>query len=89
MTRSLKKGVYVDKGLLEKINKMIGLGKKGPIKAWSRRSTITPEMVGFTFEVHNGKNFLVVAVQEAMIGHKLGEFSPTRTFKAHSSKKDK
>jgi small subunit ribosomal protein S19 len=72
---------------MEKVNKMAELGKKSPIKTWSRRSTIVPQMVGYTFEVHNGKKFIAVFVSESMVGHKLGEFSPTRTFRAHSSKK--
>ncbi|MBP7927645.1 30S ribosomal protein S19 [Patescibacteria group bacterium] len=87
MSRSLKKGIYVDPKLLEKVQKVLDSGKKTPIKTWSRRSTITPEMVGLTFEVHNGRHHLPVYVTESMVGHKLGEFSPTRTFRAHSSKK--
>lgn len=87
MSRSLKKGIFVDEKLMEKLNKMAESGKKSPIKTWSRRSTIVPQMVGYTFEVHNGKKFIPVFVSESMVGHKLGEFSPTRTFRAHSSKK--
>lgn len=82
--RSLKKGIYIDEKLLEKVKK---IGRTKAIKTWSRRSTITPEMVGLTFEVHNGKVFMPVFVVESMVGHKLGEFAPTRTFRAHSSKK--
>ncbi len=87
MTRSLKKGIFIDERLLEKINKMLATGVKKAIKTWSRRSTITPEMVGITFEVHNGKKHIPVFVTESMVGHKLGEFSLTRTFRAHGSKK--
>jgi len=87
MARSLKKGIFVDEKLQKKINKVLESGKKTPIKTWSRRSTVTPEMVGLTFEVHNGRKHLPVYVTEAMVGHKLGEFSPTRTFRGHSSKK--
>jgi small subunit ribosomal protein S19 len=85
--RSLKKGIYVDEKLLEKVNKLKASGVKKNIKTWSRRSTITPEMVGITFDVHNGKDFLPVFVTESMVGHKLGEFSHTRKFRGHSSKK--
>ena len=85
MARSLKKGPFVDFKLLEKIEKMgIGASKK-PIKTWSRRSMITPDFVGHTFLVHNGKIFSSVFVTENMVGHKLGEFSPTRTFKKHGA----
>lgn len=87
MARSLKKGIYTDEKLMEKVNAMVQSGKKSPIRTWSRRSTIVPEMVGFTFEVHNGKKFIPVFITEAMVGHRLGEFSPTRTFRGHSSKK--
>ncbi len=89
MSRSLKKGIYIEDSLQKKVDNMLQSGKKSPIKTWSRRSTITPEMVGLTFEVHNGKKHLPVYVTEAMVGHKLGEFSPTRVFKGHSSKKQK
>jgi len=85
MSRSLKKGVFVDEKLLLKV-KVASNGDRRPIKTWSRRSTIIPEMVGLTFEVHNGKIFVPVFVSEAMVGHKLGEFSPTRVFKGHSKK---
>jgi small subunit ribosomal protein S19 len=85
MGRSLKKGPFVEQHLLEKIDKINETGVKRPIKTWSRRSTITPEFVGQTFLVHNGKIFNSVFVTENMVGHKLGEFSPTRVFKKHGS----
>ncbi len=87
MPRSLKKGPFVDHHLMEKIQKQSTQAAKKPIKTWSRRSTVLPEMVGHTFEVHNGKKFISVFVSENMVGHKLGEFSPTRTFKGHAAKK--
>lgn len=87
MSRSIKKGIYTDEKLMEKISVAKEKGDRKPIKTWARRSTIVPEMVGMTFEVHNGKKHIAVFVSEAMVGHKLGEFSPTRTFRAHSSKK--
>ncbi len=87
MTRSLSKGPYIDAKLLEKVTKALAAGQKKLIKTWARASTISPEMVGFTFDVHNGKDFIQVYVTEAMVGHKLGEFSPTRKFRGHSSKK--
>lgn len=87
MARSLKKGIYVQDKLQKKIDKAKESGSKSPIKTWSRRSTITPDMVGLTFEVHNGKIHIPVFVTESMVGHKLGEFAPTRTFRGHSSKK--
>ena len=83
MSRSLKKGPYVDQKLLAKIDASIESKNKKPIKTWSRRSMITPDFVGQTFAVHNGKTFVPVFVSENMVGHKLGEFSPTRIFKAH------
>lgn len=89
MSRSLKKGIYIDEKLLIKVEKAKNEGKSTPIKTWSRRSTISPEMVGVTFDVHNGKAFVPVRITENMVGHKLGEFSPTRTFRSHSSKKEK
>ena len=89
MSRSLKKGIYIDEKLLKKVEKSKIEGKSTPIKTWSRRSSISPEMVGITFDVHNGKVFIPVRVSENMVGHKLGEFSPTRTFRSHSSKKEK
>lgn len=84
MGRSLKKGPYVDIKLLDKIDAMNESGKKKPIKTWSRRSMVTPDFVGHTFLVHNGKDFVSVFVSENMVGHKLGEFSPTRKFHGHS-----
>jgi small subunit ribosomal protein S19 len=85
MSRSLKKGPFVDTSLLEKIEVM-NRGDKKVIKTWSRRSTIVPEMVGHTMAVHNGKKFIPVYVTENMVGHKLGEFAPTRQFKGHTTK---
>ena len=84
MSRSIKKGPYVDSKLIKKIEKMSKNGKKNVIKTWSRRSMITPEFVGHTFAVHNGNKFIPVFINEDMVGHKLGEFSPTRTFRLHS-----
>jgi small subunit ribosomal protein S19 len=89
MGRSLKKGPYVDGKLLTKVNRQTNEGRRDPIKTWARRCTIVPEFVGFTFMVHNGKVFNKVFVTEDMVGHKLGEFSLTRTFRGHSSKKIK
>jgi small subunit ribosomal protein S19 len=86
MSRSLKKGPFVDTHLLEKIEVMNRGAEKKVIKTWSRRSTVVPEMVGHTLAVHNGRKFIPVYVTENMVGHKLGEFSPTRTFKGHSVK---
>lgn len=88
MPRSLKKGPFVDEKLLIKLNKMKESGQKKPIKTWSRRSTVLPEMVGYTFSVHNGRKHIDVYITESMVGHKLGEFSHTRTFRGHSSKKN-
>lgn len=88
MSRSLKKGPYVEAKLEQKVLGMNeGKIKKGVIKTWSRRSTITPDFVGQTFAVHNGNKFIPVYVTEFMVGHKLGEFAPTRNFRGHSSKK--
>ncbi len=87
MPRSLKKGPYVDPKLMKKVQKMIETGDKKIIKTWSRRSTIVPEFIGFTFAVHNGNKFIPVYVTENMIGHKLGEFAPTRTYRGHGSEK--
>lgn len=89
MGRSLRKGPFVDHSLLKKVLRQNQEGKKNPIKTWSRRSMILPDMVGHTFEVHNGNKFLTVFVSENMVGHRLGEFSPTRTFKGHPVKKAK
>lgn len=86
MGRSLKKGPFVDHHLMAKVDKSNKEGSKAPIKTWSRRSMIVPDMIGHTFEVHNGKKFLTVYVSENMVGHRLGEFSPTRTFKGHPKK---
>ena len=86
MTRSLKKGPYVDAKLFAKVEKLDATGKKEPIKTWARACTIVPEFVGHTFMVHNGKIFLKVFVTEEMVGHKLGEFSLTRTFRGHGGK---
>jgi small subunit ribosomal protein S19 len=85
MSRSLKKGPYVDPKLLKKISKLKPADKT-VIKTWSRRSEISPEMVGFTFGVHNGKEFIPVTITEEMVGHRLGEFSPTRKFTRHGGK---
>ena len=87
MGRSLKKGPFVDEKLFTKVSRQMAEGTRDPIKTWARRCTIVPEFVGFTFMVHNGKVFNKVFVTEDMVGHKLGEFSLTRTFKGHSSKK--
>ena len=89
MSRSAKKGVYVDEKLLKKVQTARNRNDRRPIKTWSRRSTITPDFVGVTLAVHNGKIFHNVFVTENMVGHKLGEFSPTRTFKKHSTSQDK
>lgn len=89
MSRSLKKGPFIDAKLLVKVNKQNQAGTREPVKTWSRKCTIVPEFVGFTFLVHNGKIFNKVFVTEDMVGHKLGEFSQTRTFKGHSSRKIK
>ncbi len=85
--RSLKKGPFIDAHLLEKIQKAEDARSKRVIKTWSRRSMITPEMVGFTIAVHNGRKFIPVFITENMVGHKLGEFSPTRTFHGHTGVK--
>ena len=86
MSRSLKKGPFVDLHLLEKVEAMNQANEKKVIKTWSRRSTVVPEMVGHTLAVHNGKKFIPVYVTENMVGHKLGEFAPTRIFKGHTTK---
>src|ERR1700744_2165022 len=86
MGRSLRKGPFVDHHLLDKVTKQNMAGTKKPIKTWSRRSMIIPEMIGLTFDVHNGKKFVTVYVSENMVGHRLGEFSPTRIFKGHPKK---
>src|SRR5690242_14441015 len=87
MGRSLRKGPFVDHHLLAKVHKQNVNGRKTIIRTWSRRSMILPDMVGHTFEVHNGRKFISVFVSENMVGHRLGEFSPTRLFKGHGSKK--
>ena len=87
MSRSSKKGPFVEERLMSRIEAMNTSGSKNMIKTWSRASTVLPEFVGHTFEVHNGNKFLRVFVQEDMVGHKLGEFSPTRTFRGHSGRK--
>lgn len=88
MSRSLKKGPYIEAKLEKKVLDMNeGSGRKGVLKTWSRRSTISPDFVGHTFAVHNGNKFIPVYVTEFMVGHKLGEFAPTRNFRGHSSKK--
>jgi small subunit ribosomal protein S19 len=89
MGRSLKKGPFIDLHLLEKVEAMNRAGDKKVIKTWSRRSTVVPEMVGHTIAVHNGNKFVPVYVTENMVGHKLGEFAPTRHFKGHTSKAEK
>ncbi|MDX2182239.1 MAG: 30S ribosomal protein S19 [Bryobacteraceae bacterium] len=86
MARSLKKGPFTDAHLAAKVEDLIAKNEKRVVKTWSRRSTIVPEFIGHTFGVHNGKKFIPVYVTENMVGHKLGEFSPTRTFKGHQAK---
>ena len=89
MARSLKKGPFIDDHLLKKIEQMNSVNEKKVVKTWSRRSTINPEMVGHTLAVYNGRKFIPVYITENMVGHKLGEFSPTRTFHGHSGAGDK
>ena len=89
MARSVKKGPFVDDHLATKVRALSGAGGRNVIKTWSRRSTITPEMVGLTFAVHNGNKHIPVYVTENMVGHKLGEFSHTRTFRGHSAPTEK
>ncbi len=89
MPRSLKKGPYVDAKLMKKISAMNEKNERNVIKTWSRRSTIFPDFIGHTLAVHNGRKFIPVYVTENMVGHKLGEFSPTRTFRSHSGDKKK
>jgi len=86
MSRSSKKGPFVDPKLIKKVDVLENAGQKKPVKTWSRRSDISPEFVGHTFAVHNGKQFIPVFVTENMVGHKLGEFSPTKTFRGHGGK---
>ncbi len=85
MSRSIKKGPFVDEHLQKKVDAMNSSNRKRPIKTWSRRSMILPDFVGHTFEVHNGKVFVKVFVTENMVGHRLGEFAPTRTFRGHGA----
>ncbi len=87
MGRSLKKGPYVDERLFERVMRMTDQGRKDPVKTWARRCDIVPEFVGQTFLVHNGKTFIRVYVTEDMVGHKLGEFSPTRLFRSHAGRR--
>ncbi|MDH5722511.1 MAG: 30S ribosomal protein S19 [Alphaproteobacteria bacterium] len=87
MARSVWKGPFIEKSLLKKVEEARGSGKNSVIKTWSRRSTILPNMVGLTFGVHNGKKFIPVLVSDQMIGHKLGEFAPTRTYSGHGADK--
>ena len=89
MSRSLSKGPFVDTHLLEKVEVMNRAGEKKVVRTWSRRSTVLPEMLGHTMAVHNGRKFIPVYVTENMVGHKLGEFSPTRSFKGHTTKSEK
>lgn len=89
MTRSLKKGPYVDAKLMTKVERMNQTGSKRVIKTWSRRSMIVPEFVGHTFAIHNGKTHISVFITENMVGHRLGEFAPTRTFRRHGAATDK
>ena len=84
MGRSTKKGFFIDPSLMDKVDEASKTSSRKPIKTWSRRSVITPDFVGLNFEVHNGKTFVPVHITENMVGHHLGEFSPTRTFKGHS-----
>ncbi|HPX55763.1 MAG TPA: 30S ribosomal protein S19 [Syntrophales bacterium] len=84
MARSIRKGPYIEEKLIEKVRKVEGSGSKTVIQTWSRRSTVTPELIGHTFAVHNGKKFIPVFVTENMVGHKLGEFAQTRTFYSHA-----
>ena len=87
MSRSLRKGYFVDPGLMKKITEAQATSSRKPIQTWSRRSTITPDFIGLNINVHNGRKFLTVYVTENMVGHKLGEFSPTRTYRGHKDKK--
>ena len=89
MTRSLKKGPFLSEKLLAKIEKMNNTGEKRGVKTWARRSTLSPEFVGHTLAVHNGKKFIPIFITENMVGHKVGEFVPTRTYRGHTSKKKK
>ncbi len=85
MARSIKKGPFVDKCLIEKVEKMNASGRKQPIRTWSRRSMILPDFVGHTFAIHNGRQHIPIFITENMVGHRLGEFAPTRTFRGHGA----
>jgi len=85
MSRSIKKGPFIDESLMKKVKKLTDSGSKKPIKTWSRRSVVLPEFVGITISVHNGKKFLPLFITENMVGHKLGEFAPTRNFRSHGA----
>ncbi|MDH5435990.1 MAG: 30S ribosomal protein S19 [Gammaproteobacteria bacterium] len=87
MARSVKKGPFIDLHLMKKVDAVVSSNDRRPIKTWSRRSTIFPEMIGLTIAVHNGKQHIPVLISENMIGHKLGEFAPTRTYKGHTADK--
>jgi len=89
MSRSIKKGFFIDEHLLKKVSAMSGADNKRVIKTWSRRSTVIPDMVGLTIAVHNGHKFIPVYISENMVGHKLGEFAMTRTFRSHTGRKEK
>ena len=89
MPRSLKKGPYVDVKLAEKVRRLNNTGERRVIKTWSRRSMVSPDMIGHTLAVHNGRTFLTIYIDENMVGHKLGEFAPTRTFRSHGGKQAK
>ena len=89
MARSIKKGPYVEAHLLKKVDLMSKSGRKTPIKTWSRRSMIVPEFIGHTFAIHNGRQHLPIFITENMVGHRLGEFAPTRTFRSHGVHSDK
>jgi small subunit ribosomal protein S19 len=89
MARSIKKGPYVEASLMRKVDAMNRSGRKQPIRTWSRRSMIMPEFVGHTFAIHNGKQHMPIFITENMVGHRLGEFAPTRTFRRHGSTTDK
>ena len=89
MARSLKKGFFIDASLQEKVDRMNDSGQKRVVKTWSRRSTVTPDMVGHTIAVHNGIKFIPVYISENMVGHKLGEFAMTRTFRGHAGKRER
>ena len=88
MSRSLKKGPYIDVNVAQKVAKQRDVGSRDPIKTWARSCTISPDFVGFTFMVHNGRYHMKVSITEDMVGHKLGEFAPTRSFRGHTNKKE-